>query len=180
MLVVITTIISGYCVHGQDEVKEIIWNVKAYKPNSGFLKIKAIDDKGKIYDVKGIQNSDQTSVLDVKAFVKGKRLPIKMIVTKGDKYYPVKAIAEDGSILNIKAITKDGKVLPVKGVSKSGNIIHIRAIFENEVFYNVLAISPNGTANVVKGIKMIEEEIEITIHGIDIFAHIKAITQSNF
>jgi len=159
--------------------KEVIWHVKAFKPEAKYLKIKAIDKKGKVYNVKAIQNSEQTSLLDVKAFVKGKRLPIKMLV--GDeKYYPVKAIDEEGNILDIKAITEDGKFLPVKGVSKSGNIVHIRAIYQDMIFYNVIAISPDGTTNAVKGIKMNPDKVETTVNGIEVFAHIKSIPQVTY
>lgn len=144
-----------------------------------YLKIKAIDKKGEMYDVKAIQNSEQTSLLDVKAFVKGKRLAVKMLV--GDeRYYPVKAIGEEENILDIKAITEDGIVLPVKGVSKSGNIVHIRAIYENMIFSNVVAISPDGTTNAVKGIKINPDNVETTIYRIEVFAHIKSIPQINY
>lgn len=162
-----------------EEFKEIIWHVKAFKPEMKYLKIKAIDKKGKMYDVKAIQNSEQTSFLDVKAFVKGKRLPVKMLVGE-EKYHPVKAIDEEGNILDIKAITEGGIVLPVKGVSKSGNIVHIRAIDEGIIFYNVVAVSPDGTTNAVKGIKLKPGNIETTIHGIDVFAHIKSIPQVRY
>jgi len=156
--------------------KEVLWHVKAFKPEMKFLKIKAIDKRGNMYNVKAIQNSEQTSLLDVKAFVKGKRLPIKMLVGE-EKYYSVKAIDEEGNILDIKAITDDGIVLPVKGVSKSGNIVHIRAIYEDMIFYNVVAISPDGTTNAVKGIKMNPGNVETTVSGIEVFAHIKSIPQ---
>lgn len=156
--------------------KEVLWHVKAFKPDLNLLKIKAIDKNGSMYKVKAIQNSEQTSLLDVKAFVKGKRLPIKMLVGE-EKYYAVKAIDEEGNILDIKAITDDGKLLPLKGVSQSGNIIHIRVIYQDMIFYNVLAISPDGTTNDVKGIKMNPENVETTVNGIEVFAHIKSIPQ---
>lgn len=164
----------------QKKEKAIIWHVKAFKPEAQFLNIKAFDENGKQYSVKAIQNSDQTSLLNVKALVKGEALPVKMLLKKGEKYYPVKAIAKDGSILSIKAITEDGKILPVKGVSQSGNLIHIRAIYEDKVFFNVLAVSPKGKANVVKGLKMNTEDIETTVNGVEVFAHIKAIQQSDY
>ncbi|WP_298497654.1 hypothetical protein [uncultured Algibacter sp.] len=160
----------------KEEFEDVIWHVKAFRPDLKFLKIKAIDKKGNIYDVKAIQNSKQTSLLDVKAFVRGKKLPIKMLVDKR-KYYPVKAIDELGNLLDIKAITEDGKHLPVKGVSQSGNIVHIRAIYENKIFYDVIAISPDGKTNAVKGIKMNSAIAETTISGIEVYAHIKSIPQ---
>lgn len=161
------------------DFEEIIWHVKAFKPNARILKVKAIDEKGNIYDVKVIQNSNQTSLLDVKAFVKGKRISVKMLPKEG-KYYPVKAIDDEGHILGIKAITEDGKFLPVKGVSQSGNIVHIRAIYEDIIYYNVIAISPDGMTNGVKGIKMSSDEVETIINGVKVFAHIKSMPQKNY
>lgn len=161
------------------EFEEIIWHVKAFRPQFKFLKIKAIDKNGTVYDIKAIQNSEQTSLLDVKAFVKGKRLPVKMLVGEG-KYYPVKAIDESGDILDIKAITEEGQFLPVKGVSQSGNIVHIRAIYNNMIFYNVVAISPSGKTNAVKGIKMSSDKVETTVNGTEVFAHIKSIPQTRY
>jgi hypothetical protein len=157
-----------------EKFNEIIWHVKAFKPELQFLKIKAIDKKGNRYNVKAIQNSNQTSLLDVKAFVKGKRLPVKMLVGE-EKYHPVKAIDEEGNILDIKAITEDGQILPVKGVSQSGNIVHIRAIYEDRGFFNVVAIDPDGKINAVKGIKMTSDKVETRVQGIQVFAHIKSI-----
>ncbi len=163
----------------KDEFKEVIWPIKAFKPDMKFLKIKAIGKNGKMYAVKAIQNSNQTSLLDVKAFIKGKRLPVKMLVGDG-KYYPVKAIDDKGNIFDIKAITDDGQFLPVKGVSKSGNIVHVRAIYKDMIFYNVIAISPDGKTNAIKGIKMVSDDVETTINGTEIFAHIKAISQTTY
>lgn len=160
----------------KDEFEEVIWHVKAFRPDLKFLNIKAIDKNGNVYDVKAIQNSKQTSLLDVKAFVRGNRLPIKMLVDKRN-YYPVKAIDEFGDLLDIKAVTEDGKYLPVKGVSQSGNIIHIKAIYDDKIFYDVFAISPKGKTNAVKGIKMNSAVAETTISGIVVYAHIKSIPQ---
>ena len=159
-----------------EEFEEILWPLKAIRSTSGLIKIKAINENGRQFDVHAIQNSEQTSLLDVKAFVRGKRLPIKMLVSN-DKFHPVKAIGENGKIYDIKAVTDDGLILPVKGVSQSGNIVHIRAIFEDMIFYNIIAISPEGNTNAVKGMKMSSNTVETTINGIPIFAHIKSIPQ---
>lgn len=177
LLVSVFTFNSGYA-QDKEAFKEIIWHIKAFKPQVKLLNIKAIDKKGDIYDVKAIQDSDQTNLLSVKAFVKGKRLPVKMLFSDDDIYYPVKAIGEDGTIYDIKAFTEDGKVLPVKGVSKSGNIIHIRAIYEDKIFYNVIAVSPEGETNTVKGIKLKEGDLECEVNGVEIFAHIKSLKHS--
>jgi hypothetical protein len=153
---------------------DIYWAVKAYHPQVKLLRVKAIDKDGNIHDVKAIQDSYSTSVLNVKALVDGNRLPIKLIVHGEDSYYPVKAINTDGTIMDIKAITEEGFMLDVKGVSKTGNIIHIRAIAKDGAQYNILAVSPLGEVNEVKGLKMLSAPVEMVIKGVKIFAHVKA------
>lgn len=154
------------------------WNVKAYSPEWGLLKVKAIDKEGTIHDIKAIQDSDDTSLLDVKALINGERAAIKLIKVKNDHLYPVKAIMADGTILDVKAIDKDGELIDIKGFSKSGNIIHIRAIRSQPIMYTIIAVSPEGRVNDVKGVKMTNDEVETVIHGVKVFAHVKALTQN--
>lgn len=154
--------------------EEIFWDVKAYSPTFGLLRVKAIDKDGNIHNVKAIQDSDDTSVLNVKALVNGERLPIKLIVKRQDVLYPVKAIDPSGTIIDIKALTDDGEKLDVKGFGKTGNIVNLRAISPQPVMYNIIAISPDGQVNQVKGLKMMSEEIEGVVYGVQIFAHVKA------
>ncbi len=159
------------------ESKEILWNISAIHSTVSFLDIKAIDKDGNMYDVKAIQNSDQRYLIDVKAFIKGKRLPVKMLLSN-DEYAPVKAIGEDGTIYSIKAITPEGDKLDVKGVSQDGNIIKLKAISKEGDFYNVKAISPSAQLNDVNGIKMSKLRLEKVVNGVEVFAHIKAVQQS--
>lgn len=156
---------------------ETYWNVKAYNATWGLLKVKAIDKDGKIYDIKAIQDSEDTSILNVKALINGQRVSIKLIKIKGDSFYPVKAITQDGTILDVKAIDSDGEVIDVKGISKTGNIVHLRAIRPQVIMYNIIAVSPDGKVNNVKGIKMMDQEVETVIHGVKVFAHVKALKQ---
>jgi len=162
----------------QDTLNDVIWQIKAYHPQGKLLDVKAIDKEGNIFDVKAIQHSNQTSLLDVKAFVNGKLLPVKILISE-DKYMPVKAIDTDGTIIDIMALTDDGKKLDVKGVSQSGNIINIRAINSDGSFYNIQAISPKGWINDIEGVKMFKTPVEATINGVDIFAHVKSIPLAN-
>lgn len=157
--------------------EEILWSVKAYRPDDKLLKIKAIDKEGNIYDVKAIQDSPDTKILNVKAIKDGKIMPIKLIAKDNEMYYPAKAIDENGNLLDIKAITEDGSYLDVKGIHKTGNIIHMRAITEDSYFYNIIAMSPDGKVNTVKGVKMIDADEEAVINGVSVFAHLKAISQ---
>ena len=138
------------------------------------MDVNAIDKSGKIHAVKAIEADGNFHLLDIKALVDGKRLPVKVLVSD-DKYAPVKAIAEDGTILDIKALTPEGQKLDVKGVSHSGGIIHIKAIGPLGQFYGVKAISPEGRLYDVKGIKMSKDRVETKISGVEVAAHIKAI-----
>ena len=135
---------------------DIYWYVKAYRPDAKLLDVNAIDADGKIYDVRAIQTSDDTSVLNVKALVDGQQLPIKLIMKNEDWYFPVKAIDEKGDLVKIKVITDDREILDIKGVRQTGNIIHLRAITKDSIFYNIVAISPEGKVNSVTGIKMLD------------------------
>lgn len=156
---------------------EIYWAVKAFRPEANFLDVKAIDKYGRRHDVKAIQDSDVSSILNVKAIVDGNRLPIKVIIKGDEKFYPVKAISTKGELIDIKAITATGELLDVKGFSRSGNIIHLRVITKDNRLYNIISISPESKVNAVQGIKMLDQEIEATLMGVDIFAHVKALRQ---
>ncbi len=160
--------------------EDVVWHIKAFRPDAQILNVKAIDKEGNIYDVKAIQPYEtSSSVLSVKAIIENKYIPVKIILPKGnEKYFPLVAINEDGSILRIVAINDKGKYLEVKGHSKSGNIIHISAITANELGYNILALSPFGEVNAVVGMKMLETTEEAVINGVPVFAHVKAIKQN--
>ena len=74
-------------VNGDDE----IWHVKAVHPEGQFLDVKAFDKSGKSFDVKAIQKAKNLYLMDIKAFVDGKKLPVK-ILTSSDTFSPLKAI----------------------------------------------------------------------------------------
>ncbi|MCA0132745.1 DUF7486 family protein [Winogradskyella alexanderae] len=158
---------------------EIFWDVKAYRPETTLLQVKAVDKDGNYHDVKAIQYSEDTSLLDVKVLMNNQRLPIKLIDIKGEAFHPLKGIDLDGNLLDIVALTESGEVLEVKGVSRSGNIIHIRAIAEYGLFYNIISISSDGSINDVKGLKMLTSKVEGIINGVPIFAHVKSVQQDH-
>jgi len=158
------------------EVGDVIWHIKAIHPDGQTIDIKALDEDGNIYDVKAIQDTDQRHLLDIKALINGKELPVKILVSN-DQYAPVKAIGEGGTIYDIKALTSKGDKLDVKGVNLSGNIIDIKAINKNGDFYGIKAISPEGQLNDVKGIKMSKEKLEAVVNGVEVYANIKALPQ---
>lgn len=160
--------------------EDVIWHVKAFRPEAQFFNVKAVDKKGNIYDVKAFQSPDSPSnVLNIKAIVNDERLPIKIVVPKNDdKYFPLVAITEKGKLLTIIAVNEGGKFLEVKAVSKSGNVIHISAITKEGNGFNIIAISPFGEVNSVVGIKMLDTVEEAVINGVPVFAHVKAIKQN--
>lgn len=159
----------------EETVSEIFWEIKAYKIFETLLDVKAIDKNGKMHDIRAIQNSEDVSILDVKAFIDGERLPVKLIIKNNERYYPLKAIDSEGNLIDIKAVTAEGKILPVKGVSKTGNVVHLRAIAEDMSFYDIIAMSPDTKFNHVKGIKMTDSPVEAIVNGVSIFAHVKSI-----
>ncbi|MAE60925.1 MAG: hypothetical protein CMJ49_06150 [Planctomycetaceae bacterium] len=162
------------CAGGGGPGGRTIWHVKAVHPEGQFLDVKAIDGAGHIHDVKAIEQDGNLHVMDVKAFVRGKVLAVK-ILTSDEKYAPVKAIGEDGTIFDIKALTASREILDVKGVSQSGNITHIKAIGPDGSFYGVKAISRQGQLHDIKGIKVTGDAVEATIHDVSVAAHIKAL-----
>lgn len=160
--------------------EDMIWHVKAFRPDAQILQVKAIAKNGKVYDVKAIQPFEtSSSVLSVKALINDKQIPIKIILPQDDsKYFPLVAIKDNGSLLKIVAISDAGEYLEVKGHSKSGNIIHISAITKDALGYNIIALSPFGEVNAVMGMKMLNVTEEAVINGVSIFAHVKAIKQN--
>jgi hypothetical protein len=157
--------------------KEVIWHIKAIWDDGSFWDIKAIDSEGDFLDVKAIQTEDHNQMMDVKAFLGDKRIPVKVLLSD-DVFAPVKAIDDDGTIYDIKALSPNGEKLDVKGVSRAGNIIHIKAISSERKFLPVKAISPSGRLNDIKGIKMFKENYELTIYGVRVHAHVKSLPQA--
>ncbi len=123
-------IVVAFSAAGWDSpaAAETIWHIKAIHPEGRFLDVKALDKVGNIYDVKAIEESGNLHLMDIKAFVGGKRLPVKVLVSD-DQFAPVKAI------------------------------------------------SPDGHLHDVKGLKMSKEDVELTISGVVVLAHIKALPQ---
>jgi hypothetical protein len=155
---------------------EKIWHVKAFLPTGQLLDVKALDKDGNIYDVKAFQKNGNVHMMDIKAIVAGRKLPVKMLVSN-DQYAPVKAIGEDGTIYDIKAITREKDRLDVKGVNRSGNIIQMKAITKSGEFLGIKALSQTGQLYDIKGIKMSENRVEGNVNGVDFHAHIKALPQ---
>lgn len=153
-----------------------IWNVKAVMPTGLTLDVKAFGPDGKPHDVKALEIGD-AHLLDVKALVGGASWPIKVIASS-DAFLPVKAIAPDGTLWDVKALSPEGEKLDVKGVARSGHIIHIKALGPDRQLYGVKAISPEGRIHDIKGVRMGDGEVETTVNGVPVAAHVKALPQA--
>ncbi len=156
-----------------DTFNTIYWNVKAIQPDGKSLDVKAFDDQGKAFDIKAIQNSNQDQLLNVKAFMEGERLPIKILVSK-KQFSPVVAINSNGNAYILKALTPEGEQHQIIGVVRHGNIIVMKAVTKKGKFYGVKAMSPSGKLNDIKGIKINPQDKEMTSRGHEIYAHVKA------
>ncbi len=75
------------------------------------------------------------------------------------------------------AISPDGNKLEIKGVGGAESIINIKAINEKGEFYGVKALSPEGELNDVKGVKLMKQNVEKKINGVEVYAHVKALSQ---
>ncbi len=156
------------------KVNNIYWNVKSILPDGKSIDVKAFDKEGKSFDIKAIQNSDQDSFLDVKAIADdGEELPVKLLLND-DQFAPVAAISNEGNTYDIKAITEEGEKLDIKGIRRFGNIVIMKAITKEGKYIGLQAISPDGKQNDIKGIKVNRGEREMTLKGVGIYAHVKA------
>ena len=155
------------------KVNEVYWTVKAIQADGKSLDVKAFDSDGKSFDIMAIQNSDQDSFLDVKAIVDGGKLPVKMLLSD-EQFAPVAVITNEGNTYSIKAITAEGEKLDVKGIRRFGNIVIMKAITNKGKYIDVKAISPDGKKNDIKGIKVNRGEREMTLKGVGVHAHVKA------
>lgn len=153
----------------------LIWHVKAIGTDGHFLDLKVREPNGTLHPVKALYEDGNDQLMDVKAFVNGARLDVK-VLESSDEPLPVKAIGADGQVHDIKALMADGTVLDVKAVAQDGAILHIKAIAPDGTQLGVKAIGPGGQLRDVKGMKF-REGTELTLHGVPVLAHIKAMPQ---
>ena len=155
------------------KANEIYWKVTAIQPDGNSLDVKAFDKSGKSYDIMAVQDSDQDVFLNVKAVVGDKKLPVKMLLNS-EQFAPVAVITKQGNTYSLKAVTAEGEKLDVRGIRRYGNIVIVKAIAKNGDYLEVKAVSPTGQLNDLKGIKIARGEREMSIKGIGIYAHVKA------
>lgn len=150
---------------------DLTWHVKSFL-NGHTINIKAIDADGNEHDVKAIRQVSDSQVMSIQARVNDSVLPIKLI-DQGNDFLSVKAIAEDGTLLDIKGID-DNDTLDIKGVAQSGVVVHIKAVEADGSQHGVKAIGPDGRTYDVKGLRF-SDGMEGTINGVEFHGHIKAI-----
>jgi hypothetical protein len=158
------------------DFKRIPWKVNAVTADGIKLAVKAIDPEGNQFDVQATQDSEQHSFMNVKIFVDGYELPVK-ILQSDDKHAPINAIGAKGEIYEIKAITADNIQFELKGVNRLGRIIHVKALNQNGEFLDVKAFAPDGKVNEINGIKVFDKDVEMKIQGHLVHAHVKALNQ---
>jgi hypothetical protein len=159
----------------KSDFDNISWNLNVITADGKNFVVKAVDQEGNQIDVKAVQDSDQHSFMDIKAFTKEYILPVKVMQTE-DEHAPVCAVSSDG-LYQLKAISEDNVQYDIKGIGRSGRIINVKAINENGEFFDVKAIAPNGKTNYVHGIKIFDKEVEMTSKGHPVYAHLKALHQ---
>ena len=153
--------------------EDFIWNVKAIGTDGHSIPVKALDKSGGVHDVKAFMENGDRWIMDIKAIIDGKKVPVKMLVSD-DPLIPVKAVGADGTIYDIKALASDGRKLDVKGTAQDGNIIHLKAI-DGDKRLGVKAISHKGAQYDVKGLRFSSDKAEGQVNGTAIRAHVKAI-----
>ena len=153
--------------------EDFIWNVKAIGTDGHFIPVKALDKNGGVHDVKAFMENGDRWIMDIKAIIDGKKMPVKMLVSD-DAFIPVKAIGADGTIYDIKGLAPDGRKLDVKGTLQEGNVIHLKAI-DGDKQLGVKAISENGAQYDVKGLKFSSDRTEVQVQGVAVRAHVKAL-----
>lgn len=153
--------------------EDFIWNVKAIGTDGHFIPVKAFDKNGGVHDVKAFMENGDRWIMDIKAIIEGKKVPVKMLVSD-DGVIPVKAIGADGTIYDIKGLAQDGRQLDVRGTLREGNVIHLKAI-DGDKQLGVKAISDSGAQYDVKGLKFSSDRTEVQVHGVPVQAHVKAL-----
>lgn len=162
--------------HPTDHDGDPLWNVKCVQPDGHLLGIKAIDAAGALHDIKALQANGDATVLDIRALVNGREVPVKVLATQ-EAPMPVKAVLPDGTLLDVKAVAADGTRLPVKAVRRLGNVFDIKALAADGREMGVKAISPHGLFYDVKGVKLNTADVEGTVNGVAFRAHVKALPQ---
>lgn len=154
--------------------QDITWNVKAVPRFGTELDVNAHFEDGTILPVLAILKDGDRHFMDVKVIKDGVSIAVK-VISCDQMYSPVKAITEDGKIIEIFAENNAGEKYEVKGVSRSGNTINLAAFVSEEKFIPLKAVSPEGITRDVAGVKFLLDNVEMEINGVKVLAHIKAI-----
>lgn len=151
-----------------------IWHIKALDPNGRTLDVKAYDAEGVQYDVKAVSDPEQGYIMEVRVIKENETIPLKVLVSE-KQYKPVVGIDTKGKLYEVYALAGEQRI-PVKGIRMSGYIVHIKAIDQGRIL-GVKAISVSGKLKDVKGVKMYDKQLEATLHGNSVHAHVLALPQ---
>lgn len=171
--VVMASLISGFSPI-QSTIAQEIWHIKALDPDGHTLDVKAFDQHGERYDVKAMSDPEQGYIMEVRVIKDSEIIPLKVLVSE-EQYKPVVGIDAQGGVFKVFALKGDERI-PVKGIRMSGYIVHIKAIDQDRVL-GVKAISVSGKLKDVKGVKMYDKQLEATLYGNSIHAHVLALPQ---
>jgi hypothetical protein len=153
------------------------WEITASTDEGQNLSVVAINKKGKEYPVRALMPGKHPYLMNVRAQASSVDIFIKLV--KNDKGVFVSGIDEFGRLYEIKAKATNGESFEVIGGEKKGNVIPIYVLGSDSKKHPVKAISSKGHEFDVKGIKVMESEIEGLIQVIDgyieYYAHIKAL-----
>lgn len=153
-----------------------VWHVKALHPDGYILDVRAYDRMGNVYEVKAVNDSCQSYIMDINAYSDKEILPVKVLMGT-DGHNPVSAIDDEGKNFQLRAVTPEGKFFPIRGSKSSVYTVDIKAVTPEGRLLNIRAVSPDGKLREVKGIKMYEKSLEMTLQGVEIHAHLVALPQ---
>ncbi len=157
----------------QNEALGQNWMLKTKSDNYA---IKAVDDMGNQMDVVAVTVEGDDCFMDIKVVSGEELIPVKLIASDS-LYIPVAGVTPAGDMYALRAITEDGSSLPIKGVGREGNTLRIAALPRAGDFKDIVAYSTDGKTKQVAGVKFQAENIELSVNGVKIIAHVKALPQ---
>lgn len=154
--------------------QNITWPVKALQKFGQDLVVNAYFDDGTIVPLTAVMKDNDTHFMDVKVVKDGQNISVK-ICACDDLLLPVKAVLDDGTMIDLFATDNSGEKYEIKGVSREGNLIVIAAIISDEKQIPLIALSPEGKTWNIYGVKFTLDNVEMEINETKVAAHVKAL-----
>lgn len=152
------------------------WEVAAVTDDGQKLSLSALSKKGKEYPVRALMPGKYPYLMNVRAQFS---LDVFIKIIKTDDGFDVGGIDDYGRPYEIRATAENGDVFEVESGEQKGNVIPIYVAGPNGKKYPVKAISSEGHKFDVKGIKVLKDDADGSIPGVNgnvyYFAHIKAL-----